>query len=68
VPFEQRVEVTGDRLGQDARYWLDSSKIYDKFGWKQEIFWEEGLKEMVEWGEKYRDQIIRNPTDYVMRG
>jgi dTDP-glucose 4,6-dehydratase len=68
VPFEQLVEVTGDRLGQDARYWLDSSKIYDKFGWKQEIFWEEGLKEMVEWGEKYRDQIIRNPTDYVMRG
>ena len=25
VPFDQLCEVTGDRLGQDSRYWLDSS-------------------------------------------
>ena len=27
MPFEQLCEVTGDRLGQDSRYWLDSSAI-----------------------------------------
>jgi len=68
VAFDDLVEVTGDRLGQDARYWLDSSKIFEKFGWKQEIGWEEGLKEMVEWGNTYKDQIIHHSTDYVMRG
>ena len=26
MPFEQLCEVTGDRLGQDSRYWLDSSR------------------------------------------
>ncbi len=27
MPFDQLCEVTGDRLGQDSRYWLDSSAI-----------------------------------------
>jgi dTDP-glucose 4,6-dehydratase len=68
IPFDKLVQVTGDRLGQDSRYWLDSSKIRDKFGWEQEISWEEGLKEMVEWGHMYKDQILKQSTDYVMRG
>ena len=27
MPFEGLCTVTGDRLGQDSRYWLDSSRI-----------------------------------------
>lgn len=67
VPFEQVCEVTGDRLGQDARYWLDSSAIRNDVGWEPEISWEEGLAEMVEWGRRYIDQIRDWPTDYVLR-
>lgn len=68
MPFEKLCEVTGDRLGQDSRYWLDSTAIKNAVGWQPEIGWEEGLTEMVEWGRKYLDQLKDWPTDYIMRG
>ena len=67
MPFEQLCEVTGDRLGQDARYWLDSSAIKRDVGWEPEIAWKEGLAEMVAWGRKYLDQLRDWPMDYVLR-
>lgn len=67
IPFEQLAEVTEDRLGQDSRYWLDSSAIKRDVGWEPNITWEEGLKEMVDWGRKYLDQLRDWPVDYVLR-
>jgi dTDP-glucose 4,6-dehydratase len=67
ISFDDLAEVTGDRLGQDARYWLDSMAIYDDLGWAQEIRLEEGLKEMVEWGNQYIDQLKDWPMDYQIR-
>ena len=68
MPFNKICKVTGDRLGQDSRYWLDSSEIKKDVGWEAEITWEEGLKEMVDWGKKYFDQLKDWPTSYTMRG
>lgn len=68
IPFDQLAEVTGDRLGQDSRYWLDSSAIKNDVGWEPQISWEEGLAEMVDWGRKYFDQLQDWPTDFTMRG
>lgn len=67
IPFEQLCEMTEDRLGQDSRYWLDSSAIKKDVGWEPEISWEEGLDEMVVWGRKYIDQLRDWPMDYVLR-
>jgi dTDP-glucose 4,6-dehydratase len=67
LPFEKLCEVTGDRLGQDARYWLDSSAIKKDVGWEPRIGWAEGLGEMVTWGRTYLDQLRDWPTDYVLR-
>lgn len=67
IPFEQLAEVTEDRLGQDSRYWLDSSAIKKDVGWEAQIGWEEGLAEMVAWGRKYIDQLRDWPMDYVLR-
>lgn len=67
MPFEQLCELTGDRLGQDSRYWLDSSAIKRDVGWEPQIGWKEGLVEMVAWGRKYLDQLRDWPMDYVMR-
>ncbi len=67
IPFEKFAEVTPDRLGQDSRYWLDSSAIKQDVGWEPQIGWDEGLKEMVDWGRKYWDQIKDWPTEYVLR-
>jgi len=67
VPFEQLCQVTEDRLGQDSRYWLDSSAIKRELGWEPKISLEEGIKEMVEWGRKYLDQLRDWPMDYTFR-
>ncbi|MGH2359993.1 MAG: GDP-mannose 4,6-dehydratase, partial [bacterium] len=65
--FEQLCEVTADRLGQDSRYWLDSTAIKRDVGWEPQIGLEEGIKEMVEWGRKYLDQLEDWPMDYTLR-
>jgi dTDP-glucose 4,6-dehydratase len=67
VPFDALCEVTGDRVGQDARYWLDSSAIKRDVGWEPLIEWQQGLGEMVDWGRKYINQISRCPVEYVLR-
>ena len=68
VAFENLCEISDDRLGQDSRYWLDSSKIKNDLGWSPEITWEVGLNEMVEWGKKYLPEIRNLSSDYVLRG
>ena len=67
LPFEQVCQVTEDRLGQDSRYWLDSSAIKRDLGWEPKISLEEGIKEMVEWGKTYLDQLRDWPMDYTLR-
>ncbi len=66
--FEELCEVTADRLGQDSRYWLDSSAIKRDVGWEPQITLKDGLADMVAWGRKYLDQLRDWPTDYVLRG
>ncbi|MDP4025872.1 GDP-mannose 4,6-dehydratase [Methylobacterium sp. NEAU 140] len=68
VPFEQLCEVTGDRLGQDSRYWLDSSAIKTDLGWEPKIGWEEGLADVVAWARDNLDELKRAPLDYTLRG
>jgi len=67
IPFEDLCEVTEDRLGQDSRYWLDSSAIKQAVGWKPLIGWDEGLEEMVEWGRQYLSDLRDWPTNYILR-
>jgi len=67
MKFDDLCEITGDRLGQDSRYWLDSSAIKRDVGWEPQISLEEGLAEMVVWGRKYVDQLRDWPMDYTLR-
>ena len=68
MPFEQLCETAPDRLGQDSRYWLDSSAIKRDVGWTPQVGWKEGLAEMVEWGRKYLKDLRDVPMTYTMRG
>jgi dTDP-glucose 4,6-dehydratase len=68
MPFEELCEMAPDRLGQDSRYWLDSSAIKRDLGWEPQVGWKEGLGEMVAWGRKYLDHLRTWPTAYTMRG
>jgi dTDP-glucose 4,6-dehydratase len=67
MPFEQLCTMSADRLGQDSRYWLDSTRIKRDVAWEPQIGWDEGLAEMVQWGKRYLPVIKDWPTDYVLR-
>lgn len=67
MPFEQLCRVTPDRLGQDAKYWLDSTAIKKDLGWEPRISLEEGLREMVEWGRTYLPELTGMSVEYVLR-
>jgi len=41
-----------DRKFNDLRYTINSSKLHE-LGWKEEVSWEVGLKDTVEWYKKY---------------
>lgn len=67
VPFDRLCEIVEDRPGQDSRYWLDSSAIKRDVGWEPEINLEEGLRNMIDWGRLYLNQLRSWPTEYVLR-
>lgn len=60
-------EITEDRLGQDSRYWLDSSAITE-LGWKPKILIDEGLQDVIAWARKYISTLRDWPMDYTLRG
>lgn len=65
VWWDDLVEETPDRVGQDGQYWLDSSKL-GALGWFQTIDLEEGISSMLDWVRKY-PELKTMPTDFVMR-
>ena len=46
--------IVPDRPGHDRRYLLDSTKLREELGWRDEIPFEEGLAETVRWYEENR--------------
>lgn len=67
IPFDQLCEVTGDRLGQDGQYWLDSSAIKRDVGWEPQITLEQGIQEVVDWGKQHLDYLKEVDPTYVLR-
>lgn len=55
------IEYVTDRLGHDARYAIDSSKLRNELGWEPSVQFEEGIERTVRWyleNEKWLDDII----------
>ena len=63
--FEEHVEVVGERLGKDAAYHLDSSKIRRELNWKDSITLDQGLEECITWVQKYFDVLKDQPHNYI---
>jgi dTDP-glucose 4,6-dehydratase len=63
--FARSVEPVGERVGQDSRYVIDSSKARKELGWAPKISFEEGIREVVEWVQDNYELIIKEPLDYV---
>ena len=65
VKFEDCVEVSEDRLGKDAAYMLDSSKIRERFDWKENINLEQGLRQCIKWVQRHLEDLRTLPHDYI---
>jgi dTDP-glucose 4,6-dehydratase len=66
VPFEKLVDITPGRVGEDAQYWLDSTRIKTELGYQERISLREGVRDMVAWGRHYLKQLPP-PAEFVLR-
>ncbi len=67
IPFEALCDVAPGRRGEDATYWLDSSRITSELGWQPRVTLEEGVARMIEWGRTYKDFLKNETTEFVLR-
>lgn len=65
--FRRATRTVGERLGQDARYWLSCGKAEQELGWKPAVAFEEGVREVIEWIERNWDEIRQQPLTYQHR-
>ncbi len=65
LDFNQATEVVSERLGQDARYVIDSTKARNELGWEPHISIDEGLDEVIEWINRDWETIIQQPLEYI---
>jgi len=64
VSFSDVVEESGERLGKDQSYLLDSSSIREAFGWSDKVSLELGLSETLAWLDAHIDQLKTLPWTY----
>ncbi len=65
VGFEDSAEVVGERLGKDAAYRLDSSKIRESLGWSDTITLDQGLDSSIAWVDSNLDVLKIQEMDYI---
>ncbi len=65
ILFEELAEVAPDRVGQDGRYWLDTTALQE-IGWRPVVQIENGIADMVEWIKKY-PELMNIDTTFRLR-
>lgn len=67
--YQQDIEIEGsnspDRLGKDAGYFLDATKLRTELGWSPAISLEDGLLETKAWVDKHANMFADMTWDYV---
>ncbi len=63
--FNEAVEITEERLGQDAAYIINSDKAKKELQWEPKISLDEGLQSCIDWVNENWEIIANEPTDYV---
>lgn len=64
-PFDESVEIVGDRLGKDTAYRLDTTKIRRELGWRDCIDLETGVEQTIAWVRRYLDDLKGRPLGYI---
>lgn len=65
VSFDDHVNLVGDRLGKDAAYQLNSSKLRNELQWRENIDLDRGLRDCIEWVKNNFDELKNKPSYYI---
>ena len=65
VEFNDHVDIIGDRLGKDAAYFLDSTKIRESLGWQDVITLEQGIEEVMTWIDDNMAVLVEENDSYI---
>ena len=63
--FQDLVAPAPERVGQDGRYWLDSSAL-KALGWMESVQLGRGIDEMISWVRKY-PELLKMDTTFRIR-
>lgn len=63
--FQASTREAEGRLGQDAQYMLDFSKAQRELGWRSQVPFEDGLREVICWVDENWNEILREPHSYT---
>lgn len=64
VPFHDLFDEAPERVGQDACYWLDSSRAARELAWEPTVGWGNGLLSVARWARENIEQLRAWPIDY----
>lgn len=65
--FKDSVKITPPRKSEDQKYWINSSKIKTKLGWKPVISIEDGIEDCINWVDRYKEELKRENVDFDLR-
>jgi len=64
IAFKDAAEVVGERLGKDAAYMLDGTKLKRELGWKAEVSLDDGIDQCIAWVKANLAELRSQPYDY----
>lgn len=63
--FDKFAKVGKERLGKDAAYLLDSTKLRTSLGWEEKVSLKAGIEEVIKWVEKNFEVLKKQPYEYI---
>ncbi len=61
------LQVVEGRAFEDARYWLDSTKLTEFANWKPHVTLDDGIIRMIDWVTKYKTELGKSDAKFVLR-
>ena len=65
VCFEDHAEIVDERLGKDAAYQLNSTKVRTELNCQDNIKIDKGLDQCIDWVKRNFDVLKNQPFNYI---
>jgi len=65
VPFEDVIDIVGDRAGKDHAYLLDTERARTHLGWQDTVALGDGIQQTIDWVNRHFDELKHEPLEYI---